>query len=280
MGGYPVVDSRMQQYGVMSTGSGKPVLMDELANNHADSALGHKMQSQYSTGGAGEPAVGKSMDGRFAATMNTHGIKTGGPFGNPNSNMLRSPQLAPMNQRTSIRNNQRPGGNFPQTQHMPQRGKTVGGPNGPTYYMPSAHDRSSQQSRQKPAQGRSVLNSGGAIPSAQKDNLGESSFNQSFHATGASDKFGSANRSQIASQQVGRMNYMQKTPQALEARGVRQNTALMNYPQGGEKHQDSLFESSKASTNNPAQIVRRQFGKNVALTSTTPNRQKMVLTQN
>lgn len=60
---------------------------------------------------------------------------------------------------------------------------------------------------------------------------------------------------------------------------MRQNTALMNYPPGGERHQDSLFESSKASTNNP-QIVRRQFGKNMALTSTTPNRQKMVLTQN
>ena len=80
------------------------------------------------------------MDGRLAATMNNQNMKAGGPFANPNA--LRSPQLNPINQRT-IRNTQRAAGNFPQTQHMPQRGKTVGGPNGPTYYMPSAHDRSS-----------------------------------------------------------------------------------------------------------------------------------------
>ena len=58
------------------------------------------MQSQYSTG-VGEPAVGKSLDGRLAATMNNQ-LKAGGPFGNPNA--LRSPQLNPLNQRNLIRN--------------------------------------------------------------------------------------------------------------------------------------------------------------------------------
>jgi len=112
---------------------------------------------------------------------------------------------------------------------------------------------------------RSIMGSGTA--NIQKDPLIESSFNKSFQAS--TDKFGSTVRSQIASQhQANRaaVNH-QRTPQAhVEARGVRQNTgasALMNYGLV-ERHQDSLFESSKASTSNQTSIMRRQFNKNQA----------------
>ena len=85
---------------------------------------------------------------------------------------------------------------MPQTQHQAQRGKTVGAPSGPTYYMPGtsaqAAARPGQYTRQKPRQQPWSITGPGKDGAAAKDPL-DSSLNQSFHAS--TDKFGSTARS-------------------------------------------------------------------------------------
>lgn len=59
----------------------------------------------------------------------------------------------------------------------------------------------------------------------------------------------------------------------LKNRGFRQpNSALLNYGQQ-ERHNDSLFESSKASANAQSNLARRQFNK-------VQTQQKQQLAQN
>jgi len=61
--------------------------------------------------------MGKSLDGRFNSTMHSKG--NNGPFGagaNPASNMLRSPPMQHMGQRSAMRGTQH-GNMHPKTVH-------------------------------------------------------------------------------------------------------------------------------------------------------------------
>ena len=149
-----------------------------------------------------------------------------------------------------------------------------GGAAGPTYYMPGSTEpavRAGQYTRQKPRQQmRSFLASGGGI----KDALAESSFNQSFPTS--TEKYGTV-RSQITSPRQAWGAAPNKPPSPKQPGSSRYETkgrathhggqpaSGFKYFAGAEKHNDSLFESSKASTNNQTSIMRRQFNKGQAI---------------
>ena len=98
---------------------------------------------------------------------------------------------------------------------------------------------------------RSILGSGGKDPKTQMNQLAESSFNQSFHVS--TDKAFSQIGSPLHAPQT--QFFSPRIPQNQQIRGPGQPpSAFLKSP---ERHEDSLFESSKASANQ--HNSRRQF---------------------